>query len=380
MVVFGLRQVEQRHQIRWRNLSEQAVPNVAGIVATHIKRIQPIEDAALQAMLQVDPQIGYIIVHNHLSGFLTSAVNAEAMSKAPFSIADRALKENFSALAKTLFQNQQGGMTLGFDVLRIELRDKQLPTRPIQAVIKMGYVMPGYRSLKLSLWTMQGLLVLSVLVLLLALLIPSSSRKSVAEIEEVDLLSDSLTTDQTEVISLSQPRHVNSERWLPMLTEEGLDNWQRSGEWYIFNEFVVANPWRASLVRTDFNFEQYVFRLKAKKISGADGFVVLFQCDNHGLVWVLGGWNNSRSEVAGYKSTQYVESIKTDRWYEITIEVFDSVLNGYVNGDKKWSLSRKEIKASDVGEDFLTGIGMGVWNTVCKFQNPFIVNKDEQSI
>ena len=73
----------------------------------------------------------------------------------------------------------------------------------------------------------------------------------------------------------------------------------------------------------------YVFSLKARKISGKEGFLIVFHAaakDTYAF-WNIGGWGNRRHQIemvdAGMKSqigAPVEGSIEPDRWYDIRIE------------------------------------------------------------
>jgi len=73
----------------------------------------------------------------------------------------------------------------------------------------------------------------------------------------------------------------------------------------------------------------YVYSLKARKISGREGFLIVFHhaANNTYAFWNIGGWGNRRHQIeivdAGAKSQigNVVEgSIEPNRWYDIRIE------------------------------------------------------------
>ena len=74
----------------------------------------------------------------------------------------------------------------------------------------------------------------------------------------------------------------------------------------------------------------YTYSLKARKISGAEGFLIMFRVQNDGdwIWWNLGGWGNSHSALErcsgggkGPLGHGTPDKIETGRWYDIRIEV-----------------------------------------------------------
>ena len=68
----------------------------------------------------------------------------------------------------------------------------------------------------------------------------------------------------------------------------------------------------------------YTLTLKARKISGAEGFLILFRINgNEGRTWWnIGGWGNTADGIeAGETLDSKPSQIETDRWYDLKLEV-----------------------------------------------------------
>jgi alpha-L-arabinofuranosidase len=87
----------------------------------------------------------------------------------------------------------------------------------------------------------------------------------------------------------------------------------------------------------------YTLSLKARKIGGAEGFLILFHVADHDNFawWNLGGWGNARHaiEVAmgGSKSIMGNEvgsKIETGRWYDIRIECKGRAVKCFLDGKR----------------------------------------------
>ncbi len=88
----------------------------------------------------------------------------------------------------------------------------------------------------------------------------------------------------------------------------------------------------------------YTLSLKARKISGNEGFLIGFQLSHDTEKrWLnLGGWGNSRHGLEGVGSGKRISGkIETDRWYDIRIELKQGQVDGYLDGKK--ILSEKEM-------------------------------------
>ena len=86
----------------------------------------------------------------------------------------------------------------------------------------------------------------------------------------------------------------------------------------------------------DAGWTDYTLTLKARKLGGAEGFLVLFQ--NAGSDekhwWNIGGWGNSRHalECAGVPDQSVNGRIETGRWYDIKVELNGPSIKCYLDG------------------------------------------------
>lgn len=125
---------------------------------------------------------------------------------------------------------------------------------------------------------------------------------------------------------------------------KGSAGWNsRSGQWS-----VVDGAYRQSARETDIRsifgdttWSDYTISLKARKIGGAEGFLIMFHVlDNDNFAWWnIGGWGNSRHaiEVAsgGGKAILGNEvrgRVETGRWYDIRIETKGQTVKCFLDG------------------------------------------------
>lgn len=89
-------------------------------------------------------------------------------------------------------------------------------------------------------------------------------------------------------------------------------------------------------VAGDKGWKDYTFSLKARKLAGAEGFLILFrvQDENQKSWWNIGGWGNSRHaiEIGGEVGQSVPGQIETGRWYDIRIELAGSNIKCYLDG------------------------------------------------
>jgi alpha-L-arabinofuranosidase len=89
----------------------------------------------------------------------------------------------------------------------------------------------------------------------------------------------------------------------------------------------------------DTGWDDYTVALKARKLGGAEGFIITV-CDNGAgsyVVWNLGGWHNTRHVVQAHfaEQDQLIDqmpgSIETGRWYDIKVAVHNDHMDCYLD-------------------------------------------------
>lgn len=86
----------------------------------------------------------------------------------------------------------------------------------------------------------------------------------------------------------------------------------------------------------DAAWTDYTLTLKARKLGGAEGFLILFQNTNttEKHWWNIGGWGNTRHalECAGIADQGVSGRIETGRWYDIKVELNGPSIKCYLDG------------------------------------------------
>lgn len=120
----------------------------------------------------------------------------------------------------------------------------------------------------------------------------------------------------------------------------GTEGWKLlgGGNWET-DQGVLRQKSRRENIRAvagDPEWSDYTYTLKARKISGDEGFLILFrvQDQNAKSWWNLGGWGNKQHgiEIGGVVS-QKPGSIETNRWYDIKVEVKERSIRCYLDGE-----------------------------------------------
>jgi alpha-L-arabinofuranosidase len=133
---------------------------------------------------------------------------------------------------------------------------------------------------------------------------------------------------------------------------KGLDGWKTAGgDWVVMDGVLRQNAMGENFraVTGDLTWTNYTLTLKARKLDGREGFLVLFQTSDieHPVWWNLGGWNNTEHSLQG---GNLVENrvrgfIATNRWYDIRIELQDGGVKAYLDGTLIHAADRKPLAA-----------------------------------
>ena len=122
-------------------------------------------------------------------------------------------------------------------------------------------------------------------------------------------------------------------------TANPLKGWRTiAGKWLAADGALqqTAKTENLRVIAGDKSWKDYTYSLKARKIGGAEGFLILFnvQNDHAKAWWNLGGWGNVRHgiELEGVADERVQGRIETGRWYDIRIEVNGSSIRCYLDG------------------------------------------------
>ncbi|MCX6908745.1 MAG: DUF1080 domain-containing protein [Verrucomicrobia bacterium] len=97
------------------------------------------------------------------------------------------------------------------------------------------------------------------------------------------------------------------------------------------------------------NWRDYTLSLKARKLGGAEGFLIPFQVqrDKEKSWWNLGGWGNKEHglEVPGIHAERMPGKIETGRWYDIKIECLGARVRCYLDGKLIHDVTREPLQS-----------------------------------
>ncbi|MEP6755349.1 MAG: alpha-L-arabinofuranosidase C-terminal domain-containing protein [Chthonomonadales bacterium] len=121
-------------------------------------------------------------------------------------------------------------------------------------------------------------------------------------------------------------------------------SWRSAGgEWRVQgNKITPASSDAETWTTTgDRNWTDYTIRLRARKLSGNEGFIVVWHAADRNQYhwWNIGGWGNTQARCEASENgarTAYGQGapfvVEADRWYDLRLEVAGSRMRGFVDG------------------------------------------------
>jgi len=120
---------------------------------------------------------------------------------------------------------------------------------------------------------------------------------------------------------------------------KGLADWRTAGgDWQAVDGVLrqSALEENARAITGDPAWSDYNLTLKARKLAGSEGFLVLFETLNIDapVWWNLGGWDNSQHGLQGegLAEARTPGQIETGRWYDVRIESRAGGVKAYLDG------------------------------------------------
>ncbi len=115
------------------------------------------------------------------------------------------------------------------------------------------------------------------------------------------------------------------------------------GDWKAVDGVLrqAAHTENCRAVIGDARWTDYTFTVKARKLGGAEGFLILFrvQDDANWIWWNVGGWGNSHSALErasdggkGILGENAPLTVETGRWYDVRVEVKGKSIRCFMDG------------------------------------------------
>lgn len=124
----------------------------------------------------------------------------------------------------------------------------------------------------------------------------------------------------------------------------GLKGWRVfRGDWRVEGDTVrqLATGEDMRIVGGDAKWSDYTIKLKARKIAGEEGFLIMFRVrdDNNWYWWNIGGWGNRWHAIerclGGSKTIvgdRVQGGVEVGKWYDIQVEVKGNRIRCYLDG------------------------------------------------
>jgi alpha-L-arabinofuranosidase len=124
---------------------------------------------------------------------------------------------------------------------------------------------------------------------------------------------------------------------------QNLNGWfPQAGNWNLSDGSLIQPDSRHTdrITAGDKNWEDYTVTVKARKIAGREGFLVLFHVhDNDNYLWFnVAGWSNTRCAVEQTEDGDKNEigtaspfSVEPNKWYDLRVEIHDNSVKCYVD-------------------------------------------------
>ena len=126
---------------------------------------------------------------------------------------------------------------------------------------------------------------------------------------------------------------------------QGASDWKPvRGDWKVvdgaYRQAGEGTDRRSVLVAPQLkDLQDYTLRLKARKISGAEGFIVMFRVTGeNNYWWNIGGWHNREHGIEKNVNGAHIDMgshvpghIETGKWYDIRVEAEDNRVRCYLD-------------------------------------------------
>ena len=110
----------------------------------------------------------------------------------------------------------------------------------------------------------------------------------------------------------------------------------------------------------------YTLEVDARKLGGAEGFLIIFRYQGKTVWWNIAGWGNTYSLVEEIPPTRTGFTVQTGRLYHIKVAVNRSALEGWIDGKRQF---RVDVPPDQVGNRTSGTIGLGTWRTAAEYGN-----------
>jgi alpha-L-arabinofuranosidase len=133
---------------------------------------------------------------------------------------------------------------------------------------------------------------------------------------------------------------------------QGTKGWRLHGGHWAMKDGALQQTSLADNVRAiigDRSWTDTTLTLKARKLAGAEGFLILFgvKNDDEKSWWNIGGWGNNHHaiEMGGVVGRDVPGRIETGRWYDIRVELKGASIKCFLDGKLVHDAKRPSLKS-----------------------------------
>jgi alpha-L-arabinofuranosidase len=127
-------------------------------------------------------------------------------------------------------------------------------------------------------------------------------------------------------------------------------NWRQAGKgaWSVKDGVLIQSAIEqgVGIFIGDSTWKDYTINLKARKISGENGFQIFFhnRNNNEHNRFEVGGWGNSVTHLElGMASVEMQGKAKAEQWYDVRVEIKGGNVRAYLDGKLVQQISDKDL-------------------------------------
>ncbi|HLG19909.1 MAG TPA: hypothetical protein VI895_08870 [Bdellovibrionota bacterium] len=368
------------------SMAEESTQRLAEQIGAEIVDGKPLRETVYREFIAREPRVGYLLVAHFSSGYRSGVINSSSLSRGAKEVDEYLRQHGDTETLAHLIQPGAGFPSEYLNVVSVALTPPERASdRTPLGMVKVGFVIPGFPLGRGYQWVWGSFTCFGIALAVVLWVRQKRSESPVRpeaikprkeippvptplpkEAEKKDLHWLEETSAQTVEIQ----EKADEEGWHLLFDGESLEGWVCKGNCYVSEGSLALQPWGTSAVTAEVApSDRFCFQVEAKKIAGEDGFVILFPCDGKSLAWVVGGWGNKHSELAGYSATRTDHALERNQWAHVEIRVEGDGVEGFLDAKKMWAVSRADIRSPSPDAGFQDGLGVAVWNTLAKFRN-----------
>lgn len=375
----------QHHEKQFQQVTQQ----LTQYIETTVAKDQRLSIEEIQNMLKSNSRVAFFAWENQLEQRQLGFLNVKCFDLGASRLAEFYNQHTTSEVLGEIIQNPQQ-----FSNSYLEVQENPIYRTMSNQKVKigqyaLGYLVPGYVAATPKSGGYYDMFYKGWMLFLVSnmLIYPvylrrrkkfsDSSLAIPAEANQIEWLERDLNADGFEEDTTRDSEFSQKPGWTELFNQNDLKDWNIKGEWYAKDSAVIGFPWGGSIVtKYEIPFDKYEFEVEAQRMVGGEGFAVLFQCQGKPLIWMIGGWKNTRSEVIGYESCKTNDVLDKFRWYYVKIESDAEKLVGFLDGRKIWELQKKDVVEPTQDLGFQRGFGVGVWSSMARFQRIRIISTE----